>query len=202
MTLRSRVKAALPYPLTCAIARLVNRPFLADIQRSERLVEYAWVLHHVKGPRIADVGYAGSYLAEALCLFGTVVGVDPRETPAITHPHFRREAKLSHGAPYETVVCVSVLEHLPRREAHWLLWQMVESLTPTGQALVTVPCGSEGPFHGYQPFSEAELEVWPGVQTVQVVTRQAGPNQEHLVTRVALVQLGPIPPRPPVGPSS
>ena len=189
MSVRQWVKAHLPYSVVCAIARTINRPFLEDIHRNERIVEYAWVLHHVRGPLIADVGCAGSYFAEMLCFFGNVVGIDPRPTPKITHPRFRRETKVSYGAPYDTVVCVSVLEHLPRTAAKQLIWQMVEALAPAGQCLITVPCGRERDFRGYQPFTPEEIAQWPGEPQVAVVTRHFGPNQEHRVGHVALVRL-------------
>ena len=173
MSFRSWVKHALPYPLTCAIARIINRPFLEDIHRNERIVEYAWVLAHVRGPRIADVGCAGSYFAEMLCFFGEVVGIDPRPTPRVRHPRFRRESKVSYGAPYDTVVCISVLEHLPRTAARQLIWQMLEALTSTGQCLVTVPLSPVVQrFKGYQPYTLSEVYDWPGCDTFSVFRRE------------------------------
>ena len=203
MTLRTRVKEMLPYWLTCAIARAINRPFLEDIHRSERIVEYAWVLSQVRGPRIMDFGWAGSYFAEMLCQFGTVLGVDPRETPTITHPNFQAVELLSEVADgwSDTIVCVSVLEHLPRWDAQRYGLELVRKLAPGGQLLITVPYGDEGPFEGYQPFSGLEIARWPGFGGQTIFTRlptggwsaawseDPGPNLTHCVRRVACVRL-------------
>ena len=132
--LRHWIKSHLPYPVVTAIARAINPPFLADIQRCERLDEYAWVLKHVQGPRIVDVGYAGSYFAQMLTWWGEVTGVDPRDTPHIQSPYFRREWPwVSTG--YDTAVCVSVLEHdLDRRkELEEAVQGIVRRLTTTDE---------------------------------------------------------------------
>ncbi len=189
-SLRTRVKGWLPFWLTTAIARAINRPWLEPEHRCERLWEYAWVLNNVRGPRIADVGYASSYLAEALCLFGDVDGVDPRDEPRIVHPRFRRlpAGRLSADT-YDTIVCISVLEHLSRPVASRLVGEMYAALVPGGQALLTVPCGNEGPFRGYNPFTTAEIQRWPGYVEHRAIQRAWRPNTEHEVTCVALVRL-------------
>lgn len=202
--LRHWIKAVLPYPLVCAVARAINQPFLADVQRSERLTEYAWVLHQVRGPLIADVGYAGSYFAEMLCQVGRVVGIDPRDTPQIAHPNFTRVWPFSWETTggFSTIVCISVLEHLPREEANRLVSQMTHALAPGGRLLITTPTGHEAPFRGYAPFTRSELDAWGG--HVTVVRRRPGENQEHDVATVALVRITrptiPLPSGEPSGP--
>lgn len=167
MTLRQRLKHLLPYRLTCAISELINEPLLAQVQRSERLTEYSWVLsqigkHHPAGGRILDFGYAGSYFAEALCQFGPVVGCDPKKFP-IRHPNFQAQWPLLEQVKFDTIVCVSVLEHI-HRSAWMEVKAMHARLAPGGQVLITVPYNIQGPTHfrGYQPFTEHEIKAWPG----------------------------------------
>ena len=181
--LRTRVKEALPYWLTCAIARALNPTFLADIHRCERLDEYAWVLKHVQGPRIVDVGYAGSYFAQMLTEWGQVTGVDPRDAPHIPCPRFHREWPWI-GTGYDTAVCVSVLEHLSREDAYALVERMY---VRSKQVLITVPYGS-GRFMGYQPFTDEELARFPGRLEVELVD-YGGQNSTHQVAQVAFVRL-------------
>lgn len=177
MDVRNWLKHQLPYWLTCAISRAINPPFLSDLHRSERLVEYAWVLahlgkYHPPGQRIADVGYAGSYLAEAFCQFGPVVGIDPLKTPQITHPRFQASwpFRLSDltPAPY-TGICISVLEHLPREEA----LEIIDELCQLPQALITVPVAPLATkFRGYTPFTLSEIWDWADEASFEVFRRE------------------------------
>ena len=210
MTVRNWVKHALPYAVTCAVARGLNPPFLADIQRCERLQEYAWVLgqvgqHHPVGGPLLDFGYAGSYFAEALCQFGAVVGVDLRHTPRIRHPWFAPQTTLdAAGGPYATIVCVSVLEHYLDVRA-WVA-RLFASLRPGGQLLLTYPTTLDAPkrFRGYQELSvpwgalgylvnghEVFLRTGGGWLPYGVAARAQwlGPNTEHRVTTLACVRL-------------
>lgn len=177
---RTRIKQALPYWLTCAISRVINPPLLADLHRSERIVEYAWVLgelgkRHPFGLPILDIGYAGSYLVEMECQFGPVVGVDPRRTPRIAHPQFVHRGPPT-GPPYYppllyTGICVSVLEHLAREEAGKIL----ETLGRCQQAFITVPLAPTAhQFKGYRPFTLAEIWDWPGCVEFSVYRREDG----------------------------
>ena len=215
MGVRGWLKHALPYPLTCAIARAIAVPFLAQEQRCERLWEYSWVLHHVKGPRIMDFGYAGSYFAEALCQFGAVVGVDPRNTPTIDQMRFRSVRQLVEAEGlFDTIVCVSVLEHYLSLEV--VIPQLYGRLAPGGQLLITHPTSLWKPvqFRGYQelrpiwsqliPGSEVATEVWLRTSqgwmahSPEALRIFEGPNSEHRTTTLACTRLvRPAPPSPP-----
>ena len=163
MHLRTWVKEALPWWLSCAIARAINRPWLEEEHRTERLAEYSWVLaeigkHHPYGSPILDIGSAGGYFDEALCHFGPVTGVDPkRDQPVIAHPSYRHEWPLSEGVEqYGTVVSVSTLEHLMLAEE--LIGQMLTKVVEGGQLLFTVPVGPEAhQYTGYRLWTVKEL---------------------------------------------
>ena len=222
MSLRNWLKHALPYPLTCAIARAIAVPFLAQEQRCERLWEYSWVLHHVKGPRIMDFGYAGSHLAEALCQFGAVVGVDPRETPAINQIRFQSVRSLTDtiGA-FDTIVCISVLEHYLSLEV--IIPQLYGRLVPGGQMLLTYPTWIDRPqqFRGYQelrpiwswsqltPGAAVATEVWLRTSqgwmaySPEAMRIYEGPNTEHRTTTLACTRIvRPVAPPMPDAPYS
>lgn len=207
-SVRHWLKSHLPYPLVCAIARATNRPWLGAEHRTERLVEYAWVLRHLVPGRILDYGYAGSYFAEALCQFGTVLGVDPRETPPICHPNFIYwSVDLWEGTHtgrelrFDTIVCVSVLEHyLPFTDT---VCRLRAQLAPGGVLLVTVPVGPPQRFKGYRTITEEELAPLGGVIRYRVKTPQgwlpssAFPDvrsTEHETRALGLLRL-PGPPR-------
>lgn len=144
--MRSWLKHHLPYPLTCAIARLINQPMLAQEQRSERLTEYTWVLNRMKPGKTLDMGYAGSYFAEALCQFGPVIGCDPKRFP-ISHSDFSYEWPLASRG-FNNIVCVSVLEHYLDYDA--IVTDLIGRLNPGGQILLTFPTGHPKKFRGYQ----------------------------------------------------
>lgn len=158
MNIRNTLKHCLPYPITCAIARMVNRPFLEDIHRCERIVEYAWVIRNLRVGRLLDFGCAGSYFTEMLCQFGDVVGCDPRRTPVIAHPRLSYEWPLQ-SIGFDTILAVSVLEHhLPADEiVKDLLWR----LHPKGQLMITVPTSATPlTFHGYRTFTQQDFQRW------------------------------------------
>lgn len=206
LSLRQWLKHRLPYSVTCAIARAISVPFLAQEQRCERLWEYSWVLHHVKGPRIMDFGYAGSYLAEALCQFGAVVGVDPRDTPRIAHLRFHGVRRLAEvSGSFNTIVCVSVLEHyLPYKG---LVQDLYARLEPGGQLLITHPTTLWEPyqFRGYQelrpewprllPTASVATKVWlltAGgwvAESPEALLEFEGPNTEHRTTTLACTRI-------------
>ena len=177
--MRQWLKAHLPYALTCAIARAINRPWMEDLQRTERLTEYAWVLgqmgqYHPDGLPILDFGYAGGYLDEALCQYGPVTGVDPRETPRIRHPNFHREWPWSRPLSYYgTCISVSTLEHLP--DAPEWVARMLDCTKPEGQVLITIPCGAAPKqFRGYRLWALRELLEWPCLEEFILYRREAG----------------------------
>lgn len=175
------MKNLLPYELTCAVARLINRPFLEQESRCERIVEYAWVLNNMRPGRTLDFGYAGSYFARALCLFGPVHGVDLRHTPKIAHPQFIHFTSIPM-VQYDNIVCVSVLEHhLDVR--HWIK-EFLQHLKPDGQILMTFPTGDGRVFQGYR---EVARDLLPG--NAQWHEVGSGPNTEHKVNHLALVRL-------------
>lgn len=208
MSVRQWVKHALPYSVTCAVSRLINPPLLADIARSERIIEYAWVLsqigkHHRPGGNIMDFGYAGSYFAQALCQFGVVVGVDPRETPKIQDADFQRRWPLQ-GEGFDTIVCVSVLEHIfCRNTACHCAWDILDDLRGRlvigGQLLWTVPTGPRQEFQGYRTIDP--YPAFGGAHEVSVFHRTpegwkprdpAAPaprSTEHQVNAVACVRI-------------
>ena len=177
MVIRSWVKAHLPYPLVLAIARAINRPWMEDLHRTERLTEYTWVLgevarYHQDGDRILDFGYAGGYFDEMLCQFGQVTGIDPRETPPIKHPNFHREWPWAQPLGlYGTIVSISTLEHLPT--ARMWVEVMLSALKPGGQLLITIPCGAEPQqFKGYRLWSLRELLFWPNLTEFTIYRRE------------------------------
>ncbi len=212
--MRSWVKAHLPYGVVCAVARLVNRPWLEDLHRCERIVEYPWVLgwmaYHPPGTPVMDFGYAGGYLAEALAILtpDPVVGVDPRATPLIRHPNFRREWPLT-STGYGTILCVSVFEHYLPESTIADLWGR---LVPGGQLLVTVPFSNLlQRFRGYRTITHTEVSRWPGAPQVWWYTR-AGQSwyrrpgagylprsTEYQVNAVACIRLTRPGGSPPVG---
>lgn len=161
--MRTRIKEALPWWLSCAIARAINRPWLSEEHRTERLAEYSWVLgelgkHHPYGAPILDVGSAGGYFEEALCHFGPVTGVDPkRESPAIVHPDYTHQWPWHQELErYHTTISVSTIEHLPDGEEY--IGLMLASVIEGGQVLFTVPCGVQGQqFIGYRLWAITEL---------------------------------------------
>lgn len=202
MFLRSWLKHHLPYPLTCAISELINPPMLAQEQRSERLTEYSWVLHqmgkhHPTGGRILDFGYAGSYFAEALCQFGQVMGCDLRRTPEIRHPNFHHVGELPRGDTFDTIVCLSVLEHYLDADS-WVR-RFMQQLAPGGQVLITVPTGHPQHFRGYRTYLPSTILAWPGQVTIDYFHRTARgwlagagffpDSTEHQVNVVACVRI-------------
>lgn len=185
MSLRAWAKEHLPYPVVTALARAGARPFLEQESRCERIVEYAWVMRFLEGTRFLDFGYAGSYFPAMLSAFGSVDGVDLRQTPRDLSqcPRFKHYREIPVGAQYDTIVCVSVLEH--HLDVRYWIRRFFEHLAPNGQMLLTFPTGPGQVFKGYREVTRREL---PSHAQWTVVDWQ-GPNTEHRVSRLALVQL-------------
>ena len=137
-----------------------------------------WILgqvgkYHSMGEPLLYFGYAGGYLAEALCQLGPVTGVDPRKTPEILNPNFMREWPWPRPLNYYgTSVCVSVLEHLP--DLH-NVDGLLAVTKPGGQVLITIPCGpSAAQFRGYRLWALKELMEWPSLHAFTVFRREEG----------------------------
>ena len=160
--LRKTVKSALPYGVVTAIARLINRPWLEDVHRTERLTEYTWVLRHMQPGWTLDFGSASSYFPEMLAQFGRVDTCDFREWPKIRHPNVQFIGTPPRRGGYDNIVCVSVLEHLPRYTVWPLITDLRRRLAPAGRLLITVPCGHSALFPGYQTFEPREWEELTG----------------------------------------
>ena len=176
---REWVKAHLPYGLSCAVARAINRPWLVDVQRVERLCEYTWALaeigrYHEDSEPLADIGYAGGYFAEALTQFGPVTGVDPRDVPKIRHPRFHREWPwVPEEGTYGTVVCISALEHFTY--PNLAIDQMLSAVHEGGQVLITVPVGPVArQFRGYRLRTLYDILEWPCMESFAVFARRDG----------------------------
>lgn len=130
------------------------RTRLTDRFVNERIVEIPWVLGNLpRSPaRILDVGASESPLALMLASLGyQVTAVDLRTYP-FTHPNLEIVAgditKLNLSAKFDTVVCLSTLEHIGLpvyggREMlagdNLALQQMHRWLKPGGYLLLTVP---------------------------------------------------------------
>ena len=158
--IRQMIKRWLPYPLVTAIARLINRPWLEDIHRTERLTEYTWVLRHMQPGWTLDFGSASSYFPEMLAQWGHVDTCDFREWPRIRHPQVQFVGTPPMRGQYDNIVCVSVLEHLPRHTVWPLISDLRRRLAPRGRLLITVPSGHSAKFLGYQTFEPREMELW------------------------------------------
>lgn len=204
--MRQWIKHHLPYGLTCGIARLINRPFLEPESRCERLVEYTWVLNNMKPGRTLDFGYAGSYLAQALCFFGPVDGVDLRRTPPIRHENFSHYRDIPNGALYDNIVCVSVLEHIFCHNepcchcAADIVDSFYQHLAPGGQVLLTYPLGIGKRFKGYRELNVSILGISdnPKWRMECLGVGETALNTEHKTSLLALTRLTrPQPSQPP-----
>ncbi len=136
------------------------KPYLYDISRLERIVEYGWVLRNLGDDvnTILDVGCAGTLFPIQLASLGyKVVGIDLRDYP-YTHPNFRFVKgdvfdidKLLPEEQFDAVTLISTLEHigiLYRTEDTIDLDADVKTirilsrkLTERGKILITIPVG-------------------------------------------------------------
>lgn len=147
---RAWVKRMLPYWAVTAIARCINRPWLEDVHRTERLTEYTWVLKHMQEGWTLDFGSASSYFPEMLAQWGRVDTCDFRAWPKLRHPNIEFVGTPPMRGGYQNITCVSVLEHyLPQEET---VQDLIRRLGVGGQLLMTYPTTLWQPkkFRGYQ----------------------------------------------------
>lgn len=122
---------------------------------SERDVEIPFMLKHVKGPRVLDVGVDRSGYTSTLCDMGhTVDGVDP--APPGECKFKMVFAHVPETEKYDSVLLISSMEHFyPTPENTETCKDDIETiskairmLNPDGRIIITVPCG------------ESYLHVW------------------------------------------
>lgn len=165
----------------CEEALDAVRPFSLEREphwpsTTERVVEIPWVLSRCRtAARLLDVGYTyaiGPYLTSLLGLPARVHGLDAARrhvTGLIGVCGDARDAPYRSGS-FDTVVCISTLEHLGRDNARYglaltqdptgdrrALLEMHRILIPGGHALVTVPMGRHED-HGW--FLQYDAASW------------------------------------------
>ncbi len=97
-----------------------------------------------RGGRVLDVGCADGVLYHQHSAIGEYVGMDPEYPPRTLGPraHTLRgffPADLPPGPPYDAIVMLAMLEHVPAEALQPLARACAESLRPGGRVLLTVP---------------------------------------------------------------
>jgi len=135
------------------------KPYLYDISKLERIVEYGWVLMNLGDcTTILDVGCWGTLFPIQLASLGyKVVGIDLREYP-YSHPNFRfirgdvfERGSLLPNQKFDVIILISTLEHMGilYHTEHSLylnvdrrvLSILSRKLYEKGRMLITIPVG-------------------------------------------------------------
>lgn len=142
----------------------------------EHLVRYVWALKHCAGKRVLDAGCgigAGAALIQpvAVSLWGVDANAEAVSEAAKRAPQgiFRqsRIEDLSAQDPFQTVVCLEVLEHLDDMEVG--LAKLLELTAPGGKLLLSMPVHQgENHFHHGRDYSVADWDAFMGGRGLQL----------------------------------
>ncbi len=116
----------------------------ADLFLQRRRIAQA-ARHIPPGARVLDVGCEEGALFQALGgAIGPSVGVDPAlAAPVVLGPHRllpgRFPAEIPEAGPFDVIVMLAVLEHVPPAEAPLVGEACARLLAPGGRVVITVP---------------------------------------------------------------
>jgi len=148
------------------------KPFLWDISRSERIIEYGWVLKNIslEQGRVLDIGCCGTFFPLQLAGLGFEVwGLDKKKC-TLRHPNFRfvqgniLEADLPPES-FDIITLISTIEHIGLKEDgdHKCMEGLYDLLNKTGRVIVTAPFGKAATFKGYRVYDMERIRrIWKG----------------------------------------
>lgn len=171
-------------------------PFALDAVRGQ------WERVGGHGYRVLDAGSGFTFLPFLLSerLGASVTCVD---ASAALEPAFRRAAADEHDvrfirgdltaaggvghSSFDAVLCISVLEHVRRRDRAWVLGELHRALRPGGLLVLTFDVGLDGDYE--IPLRDAEAllatlgEVFPGEEVTGAGALEAAASGDVLTSR-------------------